>query len=268
MAESWLEKADAEKEKCNGETALPASLQVCSETQQYLNLVHVKVAGIPRLWKFISFMVVLLPKLVIWKLTLQTGTTFLMNTAGSVDLILNAVALTFILSIDEMICEVLLSRPTRILLAKCDSFPLHPVSGQEQTDEELLDLLDRKGKGCKAWSVKDIFLMIPSQLAITAVITVLFIADYYHEHCLWTEKDGWVSKPVYIPQGSAFNFWNAVLPDVFPPPQQPAPFWQMPPERNSSSPEFRVDAPRLVFNLVPCILQQQHIVSAAGATTQ
>mmetsp|Transcript_41523 Transcript_41523/g.79527 ORF Transcript_41523/g.79527 Transcript_41523/m.79527 type:complete len:522 (-) Transcript_41523:189-1754(-) len=237
MAECWLEKADAEKERCNGETALPESLHVCSETQQYLNLVHVKIAGIPLCWKLISIIVVLLPKIIIWKLTLQTGTTFLMNTAGSSDQILNAVALTFILSIDELICEILLSRSTKIMLAKCDSFPLHQVADHEQTDEELLDLLDKNSKGCKVWSMKDFVLMIPSRLAITAVITALLIADYYHEHCNWSEEDGWVSKPVFLPEDSSFSFWNTVLPDVFPPTQHHTPFWQMPIQRNYSESE-------------------------------
>jgi len=234
VAENWIEKAEGDT--FSGETALPESLHVCSETQQYLNLVHIKVAGIPFFWKIFSFLVVFLPKLVIWKLTLQTGTTFLMNTAGSNDLITNAVALSFILSIDEMLCEVLLSRSTKILLARCDSFPLHEVADHEVTDKELLEFLDKKGKGCKVWSVKDLFLMVPSQLAITAVVSALLVAEYYHTKCVWSEKDGWVSRPVFLPRGSYFSFWNTVLPDWFPPAQEESPFWKLPPERNFSDP--------------------------------
>jgi len=237
-AESWLEKADGDT--FSGETALPESLHVCLETQQYLNRVHVKVAGIPYFWKLLIFFVVLMPKIVIWKLTLQTGTIFLMNTAGSTDLITNAVALSFILSIDELICEVLLSRSTKILLAKCDSFPLHEASDHQKTDEELLDFLDKREKGCKVWSLKDFVLMVPSQLAITAIITALLVADYYHEHCFWSEKDGWVSKPVFLPQDSSFTFWNTILLDWFPPSTEESPFWKMPPERNFGDPEFNM----------------------------
>jgi len=237
-AESWLEKADGDT--FSGETALPESLHVCSETQQYLNRVHIKVAGIPYFWKILTFFVVLMPKIIIWKLTLDTGTVFLMNTAGSTDLITNAVALSFILSIDELICEVLLSRSTKILLAKCDSFPLHAVSDHHKTDEELLHFLDETGKGCKVWRLQDIFLMVPPQLAITAVITALLLAEYYHEHCFWSDKDGWVSKPVFLPKDGAFTFWNTILPDWFPPAMQESPFWKMPPERDFGDPEFNM----------------------------
>eukprot|EP00913_Durusdinium_trenchii_P002920 g2707.t1 len=81
--------------------AVPPSGDVFEE--EMLDSIDLKIAGMPLMWKVINAVCILLPKILVWKLTVQTGITFLMETASISDLVVNSIALTFILSIDEMI---------------------------------------------------------------------------------------------------------------------------------------------------------------------
>ncbi|CAJ1388092.1 unnamed protein product [Effrenium voratum] len=91
----------------------------------------------PLAWKVINAVLILLPKMLVWKLTVQTGVVFLMETASISDLVVNSIALTFILSIDEMICETLTSQSTLSMLARCKDYPLFEKELSHLTDEEI-----------------------------------------------------------------------------------------------------------------------------------
>merc|ERR1711939_311492 len=84
---------------CKGPT--DAGLWLKYDRRQEGSLV-VQVAGMPLTWKVINFLFVLLPKVVIFKSTAETGTTFLMESAGIADVIVNAVALTFVIGISQL----------------------------------------------------------------------------------------------------------------------------------------------------------------------
>merc|ERR1712226_1337334 len=73
-------------------------------------------------WKVVNAIVVLLPKFLLWKLTIETGTFFLMETSGIADIIVNSVALSFILGIDEMIFGKLLTWDERQLMERLVEF--------------------------------------------------------------------------------------------------------------------------------------------------
>jgi len=223
--ESWLEASDGED---GDHSSLAAELRIPPDVMKWLNMVRVKVAGMPACWKLFGALFVLVPKVVIWRLTLQTGITYLMDTAGSTDLIINAVALGFILSIDELICEVLLSRETKILLGKCEGYPLEGDNFKHAEDDEIYEAY-LQNKGCKAWSLRDLLLLFPFRIALTIVVTALFVAEYYCRFCTWTEEDGFISRPVYEPRDSSFTFMNTILPSLFPIEEAKEPFWRMPP---------------------------------------
>lgn len=221
--ESWLEASDGE----DADSSMAADLRIPPDVMKWLNMVRVRVAGMPLCWKLFGALFVLIPKVLIWRLTLQTGITYLMDTAGSTDLIINAVALGFILSIDELICEVLLSRETKILLAKCEGFPLGGAAFEHAEDDEIYEKF-LQNKGCKAWTLRDLLLLFPFRIALTLVVTALFVAEYYCRFCTWTEEDGFISRPVYEPKDSSFNFMNTILPNFFPVEEKAEPFWRMP----------------------------------------
>jgi len=151
-----------------------------------------------------------------------------MDTAGSTDLIINAVALGFILSIDELICEVLLSRETKILLAKCEGYGIGPAF-EHAEDDEIYEMY-LQNKGCRAWTLRDLLALFPFRIALTMVVTTLFVAEYYCRFCTWTEEDGFVSRPVYEPKDSSYTLMNTILPNFFPvEASSKEPFWRMPP---------------------------------------
>jgi len=68
-----------------------------------LDLVKFGVAGLPVYWKVINFVVVFIPKMCLWTVLVSSGFHFLMETSGIVDVIMNSMALTFILSLDELV---------------------------------------------------------------------------------------------------------------------------------------------------------------------
>merc|ERR1740133_321767 len=85
-----------------------------------------------------------LPKIVLWKLTAETGVGMLMDTASISDIITNSVALTFILGIDELLGTALMSEETLHFVNATEDFPLFDLETScighmsELTDDELL----------------------------------------------------------------------------------------------------------------------------------
>merc|ERR1719310_2605160 len=85
-----------------------------------LDNVHLRLAGMPIIWKVLSIILICVPKLMLWKLTITAGTTFLFETGGIEDVIVNSVALTFILGIDELMFENLMSTSVRAMIDKVE----------------------------------------------------------------------------------------------------------------------------------------------------
>jgi len=186
-----------------------------------------KVAGMPRSWKLINLLFVFLPKAILWKITVQAGITFLMNTAAIDDLIINAVALTFILNIDEMIFEVFIDDDTKDVLKSCEGFPLYREA-ETVTDEQLLD--DLHNMSHSGWSFHDLSMLVPWRLVLAIAVSIVAIGEYYWSHCRRGE-DGFVSQTMYLPTSSEFTVLNTVLPNFFKLQREPEPFWTMPPEK-------------------------------------
>merc|ERR1712070_376786 len=88
--------------------------------------VRIKIAGMPFVWKMVNFVVILIPKVVLWKLTAEVGVMSLMETSDIDNIITNCVSLTFILNIDETVCAVLLPTSAIRLLSKCGDWRFPP----------------------------------------------------------------------------------------------------------------------------------------------
>jgi hypothetical protein len=86
--------------------------------------VKLKVAGMSRAWKIVNFVLVLLPKSILVFFTAKAGTGFLMETAGVDDIIVNSVALGFLLGLDDLTTSALMSADTVKLLEMCEDLEL------------------------------------------------------------------------------------------------------------------------------------------------
>merc|ERR1712151_23978 len=91
----------------------------------WLDQVTIKLNGMSRFWKVFYVMCVLLPKFLLWQLTCSSGVDFLMETASVDDLIVNSVALGFLLTMDELVTGALMPAAANRLLEMCEDVPLH-----------------------------------------------------------------------------------------------------------------------------------------------
>eukprot|EP00929_Paragymnodinium_shiwhaense_P048814 TRINITY_DN24642_c0_g1_i1.p1 TRINITY_DN24642_c0_g1~~TRINITY_DN24642_c0_g1_i1.p1 ORF type:complete len:429 (-),score=60.60 TRINITY_DN24642_c0_g1_i1:382-1668(-) len=185
--------------------------------------VQVRVAGMSVFWKLFSALTVLLPKAVLWTMTVDTGTSFLMETDGIDDIIVNSVALTFLLTMDEIIFEGLMSAKTKYLLDACEDYDTGGTSKHAAAEPaEEAPLCSRL---CGAmWTVVN---QSCWKLLLTAILTALFTMHYYVQHCTYV-SGRWVSQPVYTPSTTAYNFLNALLAPIFPLAHSKEPYWTMP----------------------------------------
>eukprot|EP00929_Paragymnodinium_shiwhaense_P048816 TRINITY_DN24642_c0_g2_i2.p1 TRINITY_DN24642_c0_g2~~TRINITY_DN24642_c0_g2_i2.p1 ORF type:complete len:434 (-),score=47.11 TRINITY_DN24642_c0_g2_i2:415-1716(-) len=185
--------------------------------------VQVRVAGMSVFWKLFSASTVLLPKAVLWAMTVDVGVSFLMETDGICDIIVNSVALTFLLTMDETIFEGLMSAKTKYLLSACKDYETGGASknaAAEPAEEKPLC-----SRVCGAlWNVVN---QSCWKLLLTALLTVVFTMHYYGRHCTYV-SGRWVSQPMYTPSSTTYNFLNALLPPIFPLAQSKEPYWTMP----------------------------------------
>jgi len=114
-----------------------------------LDDVKVQVAGMSLSWKVWNTVVLVIPK---WCLTLYTakaGVSFLMDTAGIDDIVVNSVALAFLLSLDELISFALLDEEAQTLLGKCDECLLGtpPTSSIDENTESNIQVRETSVQG-------------------------------------------------------------------------------------------------------------------------
>lgn len=194
-----------------------------------LDLVKFRIAGMPLKWKAVNALLVLSPKLYLWFLTADIGVVFLMETSVIEDMIINAVALSFILSIDELIVLALGSPSTSYMLEHLERFPLFETSDEEDDSEK--DAWDKHQED-KQWSLKGLFLVaFPFRLCYMLFLTSFFILKYYIEQCVRTADGSWISKDVHLPlreQLPVLSFIFGPWPGMFPVDQQPEAVWTMP----------------------------------------
>merc|ERR1719254_381248 len=87
-----------------------------------MDFVHFRFAGMPLPWKVVTWVVIIIPKILIWYTTSTNGVTFLMETAGIEDVIVNVTALTFILNLDEMIFDLFSHKAVHHILDRIEPF--------------------------------------------------------------------------------------------------------------------------------------------------
>lgn len=201
--------------------------------EDWLERINLQIAGMPMKWKLINILILLIPKAMIWQLTVTTGIVFLMETAGIDDLVVNSVALTFILDIDELCCKTLTEEYIRGLLSRVRPFPLFNFSRATERygSEDILWEQSRQELN-KKMRLQDFFwALFPSKLLYLLGACLWFIYSYYSSHCnrapfgifprFWP-------KPLFLAKSTAFTFLNAFFPSNFPVPTVTDAIWTMP----------------------------------------
>jgi len=178
--QSWVQTIDSEETKANP-----------------LKNTKFIIAGIPIAWKIFYFVVVVFPKMFLLYNVCWMGLLFLMETAGIVDLVLGAMTMDFILQLDELLFSALGSAATKHIMEELGSFIY------DETDNE--DFMDNERSGGSKGKWGAIKLTVPRRLLFTLFLLAVFVYRYYWMNC--DKVDGmWVSKPIYLPLSSFYDF--------------------------------------------------------------
>jgi len=192
-----------------------------------LELVKYQVAGMPLSWKVLNAAVILLPKVYIWWTLVSTGFHFLMETAGIMELVINCMALSFVLQIDEMVFERLATMAAKHIMSHLENRALFDITTEEsETDAEVLERFEREEFGQSKWKI--LLLVLPRRLLVITVMMALFIFKYYYNNCERLEDGSWVSKAIFMPEAVSYNplsFIHGLFLD-----ESVVPMWSMPPE--------------------------------------
>eukprot|EP00930_Biecheleria_cincta_P041346 TRINITY_DN28331_c0_g1_i1.p1 TRINITY_DN28331_c0_g1~~TRINITY_DN28331_c0_g1_i1.p1 ORF type:complete len:453 (+),score=75.90 TRINITY_DN28331_c0_g1_i1:47-1405(+) len=179
--------------------------------------VELTIAGMPRKWKISIILFVLCPKILIWQFTCRTGTVFLMESAAIDDLIVNSVALTFILTLSETICETLTSEITHDMLSRCKDFPLFDEKTEQNlTDDEIVQKYTHPEEMRPLTVLDFVKSLLPLKMIGVLVLTVLFVLDYYRSHCTYHSGLVFLPNPLYIAKTSQYSILNFFFPSWFP----------------------------------------------------
>jgi len=181
--------------------------------------VRFQVNGMPLQWKIFNFFMILLPKIYIWFLTADIGIVFLLETSSIEEMIINAVALNFILGIDETLCSALMSPMVKYMLENMEDYALFDAAEQSADSEK--EAFQRHVKDT-TWSLRSPELyaqLVPPRLVVMFLITSFFICKYYTENCASSPDGGLVSTAVHMPKSSQMSFLSFLFgpfPNLFP----------------------------------------------------
>lgn len=188
------------------------------------------LAGMPLKWKVTNVLMVLLPKMYIWLLMVDTGTTFLMETAEIEDMIVNAIALSFILEVDEMIFQALFSDTAKDILEE-----LEPLSMYEYVDDGQVRSVWDKHQENRDWNfLSPIFyqMVFPVRLVGIIIVVAFFQWKYYQEHCILRQDGSMVPKNLHLPTTDNLDIMSFIwgpIPSFFPVLTVEETEWSMPP---------------------------------------
>lgn len=165
-----------------------------------IDFVKVRVGGMPRKWKVINFFCVVLPKLFIWLVLILAGTQFLMETAAIQDLIINSLAMCFILQIDELIASRLCTEATKAMMLKLEAYDLFSIEEDEAArDEEVIQHFEAHEVNYGITEAETLLLLFPKRLCFILSITAICYFGYYWRFCQATADGSMVSEAVSPP---------------------------------------------------------------------
>jgi len=192
-----------------------------------LDFVKFHVSGMPLGWKVLNFLVIWMPKFLLWLALAATGVHYLMETADIVDMVVNAMALTFVLDIDEMVFARLTTSVTQHIMANLEDMPLYDLTPEDdETDNEVLERFNREEQGVRGW--RKLSLIFPKRLATILSLQVVFVCLYYVRNCRLDQYGSIISKNMHLPKGFSYSLLGLMF--GVEPEEEPKPFWTMPGE--------------------------------------
>lgn len=199
--------------------------------------VKIQLAGMPCHWKVVNVLVIVVPKLILWKLTCQAGINFLLDTSEIIDMVANCVALRFILNIDELLFENLTLQDTQDIMALVQGFNVNRSSEDVQRDiddqiEQIPESIKLERDIYEVQNRCSIKSMFPVKLLFVIFLTSVFVANYYLQHCTKNSDGMWVPNDLHLPRSAEYTMLNFLAPSWFPIEEQEEPVWTMPSEKS------------------------------------
>lgn len=205
--ESWMEDV---QHGGRSSVRLPPSAEIMTQH------VKLKIAGMPLFWKGTSLIVIMI-KAGVWWFTASSGITFLMETSDIVDMVINSVALTFILDIDVMIFETVTSPATRYMMDALEDFHIQDVDHDAPDDEELELKRFDEGGFCQDF---------PRRLLLVCCMCAFFMGLYYFNKCQW-RAGYFISLPMKMPKTANYGLQQVFFPHWFPIDTEDDFYWQL-----------------------------------------
>jgi len=188
----------------------------------------IRLAGMSVGWKLINLVVVWVPKVMLWKLTAEAGIAFLMQTSTISEIIINSVALTFVLRVDELLFE-LMSDSIRCMLTVHEEIKDYDEVNEENISEADIMEKHSERQRIRYWGTKDWVTLLPFGLVSVSVLTVVFVCQYYYQRCQYAGGGHFVSQSMHLPKSTVFSILSAFFRSSFPTPSLEQPYWIMPP---------------------------------------
>jgi len=177
------------------------------------------VSGMPLHWKIINFFMIFLPKVYIWILVADIGIVFLLETASIEEMIVNAVALSFILAIDETLNSALMSPMVKFILENMEDYVIHDPT-QEHGESER-EAFQRHVKDT-SWTLRSPEFYgqtVSLRLILVFGVTCFFVCKYYNDNCATSPDGGLVATAIHMPKSSEMSFLSFLFgpfPNFFP----------------------------------------------------
>ncbi|CAK9113016.1 unnamed protein product [Durusdinium trenchii] len=138
-----------------------------------------------------------------------------METSQIEDMIVNCVALAFILSIDELTMTMLPGK-TKEMLEMIEGGQFSTRRRLTLAEDAILHQQDKK------WNVLSpgfYGIIIPARLLFLLAVTAFFIGNYYWEACRRLDDGSWVSQEIHTPKRAQLPFLSFLFepfPALFP----------------------------------------------------
>jgi len=175
-----------------------------------LEFVRFKVNGMPRRWKIFNLVVVLVPKIFIWRMLTMAGVHFLMETAAMVDQIVNTTALQFVFTTDELILDRLSTKATRHIMTNLQDYDLFDGTQYEVQSDQ--DALEKYATEEMTWRMSNRdWWLLPRRLFWAVVLMILFLVEYYYHNCKRMDDGSLVSTDQFYPPDAHLDIWSFVL---------------------------------------------------------
>mmetsp|Transcript_88382 Transcript_88382/g.156723 ORF Transcript_88382/g.156723 Transcript_88382/m.156723 type:complete len:171 (-) Transcript_88382:40-552(-) len=169
-----------------------------------------------------------------------------METAGIDDMIVNSIALTFILDIDELCLQTFTTPYMKGVLTRCRDLPLSDFKSELErewlTDGEThvseMLALHRLGDNQlqKRFSLLDtIYAIFPFRFLGVLATASFFVFSYYLGHCNNSEAGflRYWPKPLFLAESTKYSVLNSFFPRFFPVVSNGDPIWSMPNQTRS-----------------------------------